>query len=295
MNFCAKCGNQLKPDAWLCGKCGETISQYQELRGIGSAYTTSQIGISAVKPVSGLEFRMPNSQRRIVNLWLFLMAVFLFCVFLPSIIGMDGMNGGFFMSFMAGFCVIMSLVVILVYRSRAKQLDKILAGEGRIAVWHYTPDEWIRFIAADYEEDKKIKRTLFFVVAIISVIVGILLTITLQDAIVLLIITGIIAIVAIPAFLAPHFRYRKLQHSEATTLISEKGVIVGKMFHLWAGLGARLDQVVINTEEEPNLIEFTYSMPTRNGREEQVARLPIPKGKKQDAIIIANYFNARII
>ena len=27
MNFCTKCGNQLKPDARFCGKCGETILQ----------------------------------------------------------------------------------------------------------------------------------------------------------------------------------------------------------------------------------------------------------------------------
>jgi len=31
MNFCIKCGNQLKPDARFCNKCGEPTDQNQQL------------------------------------------------------------------------------------------------------------------------------------------------------------------------------------------------------------------------------------------------------------------------
>lgn len=289
MNFCTKCGNQLKPGARFCGSCGESISQSPQ----GSP--SNPVIQSSRKPdlPPQQDYRIPNSQRRIVNLWLFLFALFVFCVFLPSLIGMDGFEGGFFISFLAGFAAIMSIVVILIYRSRAKQLDKILSGEGRIAVWRYSSDEWMRFVSRDFEEDKKMKRMLFFLISGIAVVVGILLIINFQDLLFIPIILGIIAIVAIPAFLAPHFRYRKLQKSEAAVLIAENGLIVGKMFHLWVKLGAQLDQVVINSEEEPVLIEFTYSMPTRNGRDVQVARVPIPKGKYEEACTIANYFTNR--
>jgi membrane protein YdbS with pleckstrin-like domain len=243
--------------------------------------------------MSNLEFNMKNSQRRIVNLWLFLMAVFMFCIFLPSIIGLDGFDGGFAMSFTAGFMVIMSLVVIFIYRSRAKQLDKILKGEGRIAVWRYSQDEWVRFIAADFEDEKKSKKLLFIIVAVIAVVVGILLMISLKDPLALLIALGIIPIVAIPAFLAPRARFNKLKNSEPKALISEKGVIVGRMFHLWVSLGASLDEVILSKDENPEMIEFTYSMPTRNGRDVQVARLPVPKGKHYDAEKIIAHFNSQ--
>jgi hypothetical protein len=65
------------------------------------------------------------------------------------------------------------------------------------------------------------------------------------------------------------------------------------MFHLWVKMGARIDSVVIDMEADPKLIEFTYSMPTRNGRDEQVARVPVPKGKIDEAMRIVDYFNSR--
>lgn len=294
MNFCTKCGNPLKPDARFCGSCGENINPVQQNAPPPPFRNNVPPPMVAPPlPAGNQEFRMKNSQRSIVNLWLLLMFVFVFLMFLPSIIGLDGFDGGFAMSFGAGFMVIMSLVVIFIYRSRAKQLDKILSGEGRIAVWQYSSEEWTRFVTADYEEDKKLKRNLFIVVAIICVVVGIILMIAVEDPLMLLISLGIIPIVAIPALWAPRYRFRKLQHSEAKALIAENGVIVGKMFHLWIKLGASLDEVIINSERNPALIEFTYSMPTRNGRDVQVARVPVPKGKEEEAGKIVDYFNAR--
>lgn len=290
MNFCAKCGQQLKPDARFCGACGENIIPTQQIT-MPEAFRNPAAGqLSTSFLTSDQEFSMKNSQRRIVNLWLILMALFVFCMFVPSIIGLDGFDGGFAMSFGAGFMVIVSLIVIFIYRSRAKQLDKILSGEGRIAVWRYSHDEWVRFIAADFQDEKKSKKMLFFVIAGIAIIVGILLMISLKDPLALLIALGIIPIVAIPAFWAPRYRFNKLKNSEPKVLIAEKGVIVGKMFHLWVSLGATLDEVVINTEENPNLLEFTYSMPTRTGRQVEVARVPVPKGKMEEATHIVNHF-----
>jgi membrane protein implicated in regulation of membrane protease activity len=285
MNFCPKCGYQLKPEASFCGNCGENIFPVQQnafKQETPQAFSTS-----------GLEFKMPNTQQRIVNLWLILMAVFTFIIFLPSIIGLDGMDGGFAMSFISGFMVITSIIVILVYRSRAKQLDKILSGEGRIAVWKYLPEEWMRFILVDFEAERKAKKFLFILVSVICVVVGVILMIAIRDVLVLFISLGIIPIVAVPAFLAPRMRYRKLQQSESKALIAENGVIVGKMFHLWVKMGARLDSVLIDMESDPKIIEFSYSIPTRNGRQEEVARVPIPKTKMDEAMRIVEHFNSR--
>ena len=293
MNFCPKCGNQLKPDARFCGSCGENIIPAQQSAPtFHSADRTPKV-VSPVFTRSGQEFSMPNTQQRIVNLWLILGAVFMFCIFLPSIIGLDGFDGGFAMSFFAGFLVIMSIIVIFIYRSRAKQLGKILAGEGRIAVWKYSPGEWERFCEIDFEEEKKAKKFLFILVSVICVVVGIILWIAMEDVLIMFISLGIIPVVAIPAFLAPRMRYRKLKNSEGKALISENGVIVGKMFHLWVKLGARLDQVILVTDEQPPILEFHYSMPTRNGRQEEVARVPVPSANREDALRIVDHFQIK--
>lgn len=220
------------------------------------------------------------------------MLLFAFCIFLPSLVGLDGFDGGFAISFVAGFMVIMAIVVISVYHSRANQFNLLLHGEGRIAEWSYSPEEWMRFVEKDFEEEKRLKRTLFFLVAGIALLIGIIFAWASMDLIFIPIILGIIAVVAIPAFLAPRFRYRKLMHSPARVLIARNGVVVGKVFHLWVKLGASLDRVTLDYESEPHLIEFTYSMPSRHGRQEGVARVPVPYGRTEEAENVVRQFNS---
>ena len=283
MSFCVSCGNPLKPGARFCGSCGASIT------GIGES-TTHPETFARDNRFTTMDFTMKNSQRRIVNLWLFLTAVFIFLIFLPSIIGIDGFDGGFALSFASGFMVIMGIIIVLIYRSRARQLDRILAGEGRIAVWKYSPDEWERFTAIDFEEEIKTKKALFYLISAICVVVGIIMLLVVKDILILYISLAIIPVVAIPAYLAPRMRYNKLKNSEGKVLIAEKGVIVGRMFHLWVKLGASLDQVILVTDDIPPILEFHYSMPTRNGRQQEVARVPVPSGKMDEAERIGKYF-----
>ena len=291
MNFCTKCGKQLNSNARFCGSCGSPSKQ--ESTSLLKTRKTATSEASHQNQLLSLGFTMKNSQRRIVNLWIILMFVFIFLIFLPSIISLDGMDGGFAIGFVSFFMVITSIVVILIYRSRAKQLDNILAGEGRIAVWKYSPEEWERFCEIDFDEERKAKKFLFILVSVICVIVGIILWIAMEDILIMFISLGIIPVVAVPAFLAPRMRYKKLKTSEGKALISEKGVIVGKMFHLWVKLGARLDQVILVTDEQPPILEFHYSMPTRNGRQDEVARVPVPNGRMDEAIKIAGEFQIK--
>ena len=294
MNFCTKCGTQLNPNVRFCGSCGAALETgKQEPR----SEPLKNQPVNQAPPVfapSDTEFKMQNTQRAVVNLWLLLTLLFVGCVFLPSTLGMDGMDGGFALSFLAGFMAMVGLIVVIIYNSRARQMAKIISGEGRLALWHYTTEEWMRFVLADFESEKTLKRNLFIVVAVIALIVGVGFSVAVGDAKAMFIIAGIMVIVAIPAFWAPRYRYRKLQHSKAVALLSENGLIIGKMFHLWIQLGASLDKVVINTEENPNLIEFSYSMPSRNGRDQQVARVPIPYGRSDEAYRLVEHFNRRI-
>lgn len=289
MNYCSYCGNPLKSGAKFCNYCGQKI-EAQAVDGAvaGPHSENSRQGLNLTE---GNKFEMKNSQRRIMNLWVFLLFVFVFLIFLPGIIGLDGFDGGFALGFVSFFMVIMSVIIIFIYRSRARQLDSILSGEGQIAVWFYQPDEWTRFVEGDFAEDKKVKKAIFYIISGVSVVVGILLTIRFQDILIAEIILGLIAFVAVIAFVAPYFRLKKLRKSKAQALIADKGVIVGRMFHLWVKLGASLDGVRWNDDNPgTRMIEFTYSMPTRNGRDQQIARVPVPEGKDAEARQVFDYF-----
>jgi hypothetical protein len=119
-------------------------------------------GNTGNKPTnSSDDLPVKNSQWRIVRLWVFLLLTFIFLIFLPSLIGLDGMDGGYAIGFISFFMGLVSLVVIFIYTSRAKQVDCILAGEGRLAVWIYQPDEWMRFVERDFAEQKMLNRSIF--------------------------------------------------------------------------------------------------------------------------------------
>ena len=237
---------------------------------------------------------IPNTQRRILNVWFVITLVFLAGVFLPSFAGMDGMEGGYGISFLSGCMVLTGVIVILVYRIRAKQMDAIIKGEGRLAEWRLTADEWMKFIEADYRDEKRTRRNLFIMVTVIALIIGVILTLLLEDGRLLLITAFILAVIAIPAFLSPWLRKKKLNRSGAQVLISENGLIVGNLFYLWKKLGARLDGVTIDEEAQPPVLTFTYSMPTRMGMQQETVRVPVPSGKLPEALKVVAHFKERV-
>ena len=294
MKFCTHCGNQLQPDVRFCASCGAPTSIATQ--NLSEQVGRSQPGRYVNSPTPGIsgEVKLPNTQRRIVGVWYIITLVFLIGIFVPSWLGIDGMDGGFGISFFCGFLVMIGLIVIFIYRARAKQMDKILSGEGKVAYWQYSQEEWLRFVFADFEEERVMKRNLFFLIAGISAIVGIVLAFLVEEPIIILIIiASLIILISIPAYLVPRHRFKKLKNSKAEAFITENGLIVGKMFHTWIGMGARLDRVSMNTEAEPNMVEFTYSMPARHGRQTEVARVPVPQGKINEAVTIVSHFNNR--
>ena len=295
MSYCTKCGNLVNSNAKFCHNCGTPVQLADNREQVSSGQSSTQnhqIPSSFQRESSANPIK--NTQRGIVNTWYFITLIAFIGIFVPSWIGMDGMNGGFGISFLAGFAVLIGLIVIFMYRSRAKQMDKILSGEGRIACWTYLPEEWYRFTGVDFEADKKIKAQIFLLIVAVSIVVAIILMIVIRDPLILLIIAGLIVFISIPAYWAPRYRSNKLKNSNAVVLISEHGVLVGKMFHLWVGMGARLDQVGLNTESDPKIIEFSYSMPARYGRQTEIARVPVPAFKTDEALAIVEHFRSKL-
>ncbi len=294
MKFCTHCGNQLQSEVRFCPSCGSPtgFAMQNTAEQVGRSQPTSYVN----SPTPGLtgEMKLPNTQRRILNVWSIITLIFLLGIFVPSWLEIDAMTDGFGLSLLSGFFAFVGLIVVFIYRARANQMDKILSGEGRIAYWQYAPEEWFRFVAADFEEERVVKRNLFFLVTGISVIVGIVLAFLVEEpTIILMIIPGIILLISIPAYFVPRYRFKTLKNSKAEVLISKNGVIVGKMFHLWIGMGARLDRVSINAEADPKIIEFSYSMPARHGRQSETARVPVPQGKFDEAVAVVQQINSR--
>ena len=209
----------------------------------------------------------------------------------PGLAGMDMMGGGYALNFVGIFVVIVGAVVGLVYRARAATLQKILAGENLLAHWHYEPGEWQRYAGAEFERERTEKRSLFWLVMAITVVIGGACLIFDPEAgkWVALVLIGMLAILAVLAFGVPHLEYRRNRRSTGEALISSDGIYLNGRLHLWSRLGSRLVGVAL-VEGDPAAIEFTIAYPSRTGTQEDVVWVPIPRG--QDAVareVIAHF------
>ncbi len=230
-------------------------------------------------------------QRRIARAWVCVALFSLAGIFLPSVFNIKGMEGGYAIRFVSAFMFVVSAIVVVVYSGRAKHFDLLLKPENQLAHWYYSSEEWFRFTQLDFAEEAAAKRKLFYYVAAITIVTGIFMFLAIGSFLFIPITAGIILLVAFPAILVPLLRYRKLKKSGASVIISANGIIIGNVFHLWSQMNARLEDVEIDNNSLPALIKFNYSYPSRNGRQEETARVPVPAGMETEALEIVRYFS----
>lgn len=226
-----------------------------------------------------------NPERRTANnLWI-ITAIAIFAVFAPSIFGVDGPNGGFAVSFLALVVAISCIIAALVYMNRAAALDRLFKDESLLAHWTYTTDEWKQYTEVDYKADSKSKWSLFYIVAVISLVVGLFFLIFAGEGgvLVFFVMLGLIALIAIVAWFSARQVYNQNRSSLGEAFISRDGLSLNRRFHTWKGLAANLDSVAMLEEKGQHLLAFKYSMPSRVGMEERTVRVPVPTGKEEEA------------
>ncbi|MCO5266528.1 MAG: hypothetical protein M9948_11695 [Lentimicrobium sp.] len=237
-----------------------------------------------------MQTKPPNLQWRVVRIWTVFTFLFLLGCFTPGFFNIDGMDGGFAIITICGFLVICGLVVIGVYRYRARQLDNMLMSDQNLAWWEIEKPLWNDFISLDFAKDKAISKGTFLLISIISGVIGVVLSLIFKDIMMLYICLGIIVFLIIPAFTFPYFRKRKKLRSPALVIVSENSVYVGGTYFNWDILGARLKHVQLNTSEHPAILLFNMSYPARTGIENYEIRVPVPANKLQEAYALQAHF-----
>lgn len=209
--------------------------------------------------------------------------MFVFAIFAPSIFGMDGMNGGFAISFLSLVAAITTLIVAIMYQGRASALDRIFKGENLLAHWKYDPVEWQDYAEKEYVTEKREKHNLFYLVAVISLVVGVGFTIAHPDVgwVVLGVLGGVLVFIAILVLFSTRYNYWINKKYLGEAYITPDGVYLNRQLHLWRGWGARLEDVSFSEDEK--FLAFQYSTPNRNGRSDYTLRVSVPAGKEQEA------------
>lgn len=235
---------------------------------------------------------MTNPARRTRNVWIAITLLAVFGIFAPSIFGIDGFDGGFAISTVCLLIAITGLVVVLMYRGRARALEGILRGERLLAHWTYQPEHWLDFADKDYTAERAAKWGLFRLVMVITAVVTFGFWLFHPDSgwLMVGIFGGLGLLLASVVLLTTNYDHWQNRRYLGEAYIARDGAFVGRRLHLWRGWGARLDEA---TYAEPErLLELTYSMPSRTGRDSATVRIPVPPGEEDRAKHIISLLSA---
>ncbi|MFZ2455723.1 MAG: hypothetical protein WAX07_04540 [Candidatus Altiarchaeia archaeon] len=225
----------------------------------------------------------PETRNVLIGIGITLFGISLF--FLPIATGMDGMNGGFALMFLAIALVIPAgIITTILYGIRALTLQRILSGKDLIVHWTYTPGEWKKYAGEEHVRETSAKMALFYVLVFFSVLIGGGLFFVADDkeaaVIVLFGLFGLIIFIR----LLIYFSIKKTRDDNIKYLgeayIGRKGVCLNKSFHSWNFL-SQLESARIDVNQK--ILEIEYSSLSRQGKDYSSVRIPIPSGKEDDA------------
>ena len=216
-------------------------------------------------------------------------------IFLPGWIGMDGMNGGYAVSFVSLFIAISAAIVALFFRGRAAALDNIFAGKNLLAHWTYQPAEWQSYADSEFHEQTELNKGLLWVIAAWALFFGGLCWLIDRDGgrFVLFLMVGLILLLATVAFGLPRLRYLRQRRGPGDAWITPTAIYFDGNLLNWNSWGTRLESVGWRDPKGnvPALLEFMVSYIARTGRQSQTLRIPVPSGREAEARTVLSQFS----
>lgn len=202
-------------------------------------------------------------------------------IFLPSILGIEGFEGGYGISFIAFFLLIAFLVTAVIYWKLGREQEKIINGKETLVHWTYEKKFWDQYTKEEYIRDKSEKKTLFFIVAGWAIFFGILFPIFDHESGIWVsaVMLGLIGLIGIVAFLSIRSSHnRNLKHT-GEAYISRRGVYLNGKMISWKLPYSSLVNIKYFNKKKSSFIQFEVS----SGSSVHNIRVPIPEGKEKEA------------
>jgi hypothetical protein len=188
------------------------------------------------------------------------------------------------------------LIFYFVYKYQAEQYEKILQSNNYLARWKVESFIWANFIEKDYKFNLKKsleigKYSLFIIIPILlicSFLIGEIMEITAFVTIML----GTFALTAGLIYLIIRQKYQaRKNNSTADIIVTEKALIINSEFYNWAFSGSRFEH--LKYMEDENMLQFVYSVNSKNGRANQEINVPIGKSEHEQLKKILDFFPIR--
>lgn len=186
---------------------------------------------------------------------------------------------------LGGIAALSALLTGWLVGRRAGEFDRLLQGEGVLARWTYSPDEWRRYAIAENQRYGREKRWLYGTVSGIGALVAVaLLVLGVDEAEVwATIVAGLAVFIAVIGEAdVQRTRRRNLTHQGAA-LVGRRCAILNGVPYDWSAPRVLLEGCAL-LDGEPPCVAVTYSVSTRSGRQERVLRIPVPAGHDEEAV-----------
>ncbi|MEI7433462.1 MAG: zinc ribbon domain-containing protein [Methanomicrobiales archaeon] len=234
---------------------------------------------------------MENSQWKWVYISLILAVLFVILIFVGS--GMDGMSGGYAVSFISFFLTLCSFAVALLFFTRARAMDDILGGKNLLAHWVYPEDETRKSAEREYVGYMENNRALLYVVGGFLVIGMVLMIIFGGEAGVATagMLFVVLIIVAIVSVVAPKLERKRALKAPRDAYITDNGIIYEGGVYPFHSFLMRMDGVSYEKEtaKHPPILVFSFIQLVGLYilRPFEIS-IPVPPGEEEKARRIAN-------
>jgi len=241
-----------------------------------------------------MEKRMPNPEKSyaLAACGITLLAAGL--IFLPGWIGMDGMNGGYALSFVSLWIAISAAVITLFFWRRAAALDRLLQGQQVLAHWTYSPAEWQAYAGAELNEQIRENWALWLLMAGMCLFLGVFFWILDREAglFVLAVMVGLTLVLAAAAFGMPRLRRRRRDGRTGEAWIGPRGVFFDGVFTPFDSWLSELQKVDWQPASGNRIacLRFHMIYLTRTAIQAQILRVPVPFGRIEEARAILESF-----
>lgn len=223
-----------------------------------------------------------------------LTALGLLMIFGPGLVGIDGFDGGYAISFAGLFVAIMGFVVAGFFYQQAKILDGILRGDGLLAHWTFDDQMWQEYAQKEYVEEISEKKGLFLIVSFFALFFGFLFWFLDNEAgfVVFLVMLGLIGLVGFTWRFSAWYNRRQNIGGVKEAYIAQSGVYMNQRLYTWRLFSARLLKVEIKNDKAGSVLKFRYTAFTVPGPQTYTIRVPIPIGQEETAKNIVLQLNS---
>lgn len=231
--LCSNCGTQLSENEHFCSNCGTKHERTRTATPSSNETLKSSIGEIDFTKINR-ELKIKNSQKKAVTIS-FMIALFTTTLVILTFVEGSPFYQWFALSFTGIFVIVGSLVVALVFRSRAKKLNTLISGENMLAGWQLNQQQKADFVEFMFRNERIKNRALLGLTTLLIVIIfGIFILFVKEGkGAMFLVMLALIAIVAFFAFAMPAYYRAKNLKGDGLVMIGSNYAYVNGFFHNW--------------------------------------------------------------